>query len=238
MSTDRFERQDGLVPREPAAAAHATIIGVGAVGRPLALQLAAIGVGRLTLIDPDCVELVNVTTQGYYESQIGMRKVAATCDALRMLRQEDGLSVKTIASEFSNGMPLGDAVFCAVDKIAARSFIWQLLQDNDKVPNFWCDVRMMGETIRLLTATRSDPESIAEYGLTLFAPEEAQPGRCTARSTIYAASMAACLAVHQFTRYLRNYPCDRGFVYNLLSNELFIGNPEKLDVHDGLDIVA
>ena len=40
---DRFTRQRELVPAERLAAVTATVIGVGAIGRQVALQLAAIG---------------------------------------------------------------------------------------------------------------------------------------------------------------------------------------------------
>ena len=57
------------------------------------------------------------------------------------------------------------------------------------------------------------------YPTTLFAQSEAQAGRCTARSTIYAASIAAGLMVHQFTRWLRGLPVDRDTSLNLLAGE-------------------
>ena len=62
---DRFLRQQDLVPRDRLADIKATVIGVGAIGRQAALQLAAIGVPRIQLVDFDVVDLTNVTTQGY-----------------------------------------------------------------------------------------------------------------------------------------------------------------------------
>jgi hypothetical protein len=58
------------------------------------------------------------------------------------------------------------------------------------------------------------------YPTTLFNQAEAQQGGCTARSTIYAASIAAGLMVHQFTRWLRDLPVDRDLTLNLLAGEL------------------
>ena len=48
------------------------------------------------------------------------------------------------------------------------------------------------------------------------------PARCTARSTIYAASIAAGLMTHQFTRWLRGIPVDRDTSLNLLAGELAV----------------
>jgi molybdopterin/thiamine biosynthesis adenylyltransferase len=55
-----------------------TVIGIGAIGRQVALQLAAIGVRRLQLVDFDRVDDTNITTQGYFETDIGRPKVQAT----------------------------------------------------------------------------------------------------------------------------------------------------------------
>jgi sulfur carrier protein ThiS adenylyltransferase len=41
------------------------VIGVGAIGRQVALQLAALGVPDLSLYDPDTVAVENLAPQGY-----------------------------------------------------------------------------------------------------------------------------------------------------------------------------
>ncbi len=74
----RFERQQDLVPQDRLATLTATVIGVGAIGRQVALQLAAIGIRRLQLVDFDRVELTNVTSQGYWQADVGQFKVDAT----------------------------------------------------------------------------------------------------------------------------------------------------------------
>jgi sulfur carrier protein ThiS adenylyltransferase len=81
---------------------------------------------------------------------------------------------------------------------------------------------MLGETIRVLTATSST--GFDHYASTLFPQADAQSGTCTSRSTIYAASIAAGLMVHQFTRWLRSQPTDEECVLNLLASELSSGH--------------
>ena len=82
---DRFLRQRDLVPHERLQNCRATIIGIGAVGRNVAIQLAAIGVRHLQLIDFDHVDLSNTTTQGFASDEIGMPKVQAV-EATMQLR--------------------------------------------------------------------------------------------------------------------------------------------------------
>lgn len=53
INTDRFQRQSGLIPSERLSQLTATVIGVGAISRQVALQLAAIGTPQIQLIDFD-----------------------------------------------------------------------------------------------------------------------------------------------------------------------------------------
>ena len=209
---DRFSRQQDLVPRQRLAAMQATVIGAGAIGRQVALQLAAIGTQRIQLIDFDRVEATNVTTQGYLAADVGQSKVLATAAALRQI--EPAVDVQTVEDRYRPKCPLGEAVFCCVDSISARTAIWRSASNRCQ---FWADGRMLGEVIRVLAA--SDTTGFAQYTSTLFPQADAQHGSCTSRSTIYAASIAAGIMVHQFTRWLRGIPVDFDTTLNLLAGE-------------------
>lgn len=212
---DRFARQETLVPQERLRELAITVIGVGAIGRQVAIQLAAMGAPRIQLIDFDLVEPSNITTQGYFHDDLGRTKVAATADHLR--RIEPAIVVDAVADRFRPATATGGVVFCCVDSIGTRAAIWRSLRERCE---FWCDGRMLGEVLRILTA--ADPPSRAHYAGTLFAPTEAQTGACTSRSTIYAAHVAAGLMLHQFSRWLRGLPVDDELIVNLLANELVV----------------
>ena len=213
--TDRFTRQKDLVPTDKLHALTATVIGVGAIGRQVALQLAALGVQRLQLIDFDTVEATNITTQGYYTGDLGAPKVSATARVIHHI--DPTITVATIPDRFRPRQETGEAIFCCVDSIATRAAIWRTVQRSC---SFWTDGRMLGEVLRVLTVAGEVGQD--HYPTTLFQPEEAQPGRCTARSTIYTANLAAALMLHQFTRWLRKVPIDRDLTLNLLAGELAV----------------
>jgi sulfur carrier protein ThiS adenylyltransferase len=215
IDADRFERQRELVPLDRLAGLRATVIGVGAIGRQVALQLASIGASRLQLVDFDQVELSNVTTQGYLTTDIGQSKVSATAAAIHAL--DPRIVVDLFNDRFRPKIPHGEAVFCCVDSITGREAIWRSVGRDCQL---WVDGRMLGEVIRVLAA--ADARGRAHYPTTLFAQSDAEPGRCTARSTIYAASIAAGLMAHQFTRWLRGLPTDPDTTLNLLGGELSI----------------
>jgi hypothetical protein len=213
--SDRFARQATLVPRDRLAGLPVSVIGVGAIGRQVALQLAALGVNRLQLVDFDLVEPTNITTQGYLESEVGQSKVAATARAVATIDAK--IDVELVADRYRPTLKTGEALFLCVDSITSRAAIWR---GAGRHTQFWCDGRMLGEVMRIVTV--ADDLGRQHYPTTLFGQAEAQAGACTARGVIYTASIAAGLMVHQFTRWLRNLPVDSDLSLNLLASELAV----------------
>lgn len=219
-NNNRFARQEGLVPRERLESLAISVIGVGAIGRQVALQLASLGARQLTLVDFDEVEEVNITTQGYLWEDLGKSKVLATAQAIS--RIDSSIEVSQTSARYRPGLPVGDAVFCCVDSISARGAIWRSAGRNAQ---FWADGRMLGEVLRILTATEESGKDF--YPTTLFAQSEAMTGACTARGVIYTAAIAAGLMLQQFTRWLRGIPTDRDVSLNLLASELSCAEGHK-----------
>jgi len=213
---ERYSRQKDIVPAERLAQCQTTVIGIGAIGRQVAQQLTAIGILRLTLIDFDTVEESNIASQGYLEANLGQLKVAATAIACKAINSE--VQIQTISERFNRRMNTEGAIFCCVDSIETRKFIWQTLQDR---ATFFVDGRMSAEVLRILTAF--DLESREHYPTTLFQAREAFAGSCTAKTTIYCANIAAGLMLSQFAKYLRQHPIDPDIQLNLLASELVVG---------------
>jgi molybdopterin-synthase adenylyltransferase len=70
------------------------VIGAGGLGSPLALYLAAAGIGALGLVDDDTVSLSNLQRQILYRAgDIGRRKVEAGAQALKALN--NGVQIET-----------------------------------------------------------------------------------------------------------------------------------------------
>jgi molybdopterin-synthase adenylyltransferase len=212
-SQDRYSRQQDIVPAERIAECRATVIGVGAIGRQVALQLTAMGIPWLQLLDFDLVESSNIASQGYLEGDLGKLKVEATARMCQMINSS--LDIITVAERFRRSMDIGNIVFACVDKINIRRLIWQAVKDQ---VNLFCDGRMSAEVARVLTVC--DSPSREHYPTTLFQAQEAFVGPCTAKTTIYCANIAAGLMLAQFTRYLRQLPVDCDIQLNLLASEI------------------
>lgn len=82
--------------QEKLGAARVLVIGMGGLGSPVAMYLAAAGVGHLVLVDDDVVEISNLQRQIIHGSKdLGRSKVASAADRLRDLNP--GVEVTAIA---------------------------------------------------------------------------------------------------------------------------------------------
>jgi len=216
MNNERFSRQADIVPRERILDCTATIIGVGAIGRQVALQLTAIGVPHLQLVDFDSVETSNLATQGFLQKNLKRPKVDVTAEFIREMNND--LIVEVILERFKRSTPIGNCVFACVDSIEIRRLIWDAVKDK---VGFFCDGRMSAEVLRIITAY--DEKSREYYPQTLFTAEQAHAGPCTAKTTIYCANIAAGFMLAQFTKYLRLLPVDPDIQVNLLASEINVG---------------
>lgn len=95
----------GRAGQQRLAAASVLVVGAGGLGSPLALQLAAAGVGRIGLVDADRVDESNLHRQLLYGSaDVGRLKVEAAADRLRDLNPH--LEIVPVAARFAPGNAL------------------------------------------------------------------------------------------------------------------------------------
>jgi sulfur carrier protein ThiS adenylyltransferase len=218
---DRDLRQRDLVPPERLAPCCALVIGVGAIGRQVAMQLAALGIPQMTLYDDDLVAVVNLAAQGYWPEDLNSLKVQATQAVCRRINPQTEVTVVGERFKRSTAQTLDRsdklAVFACVDRITTRKLIWEALRYQAA---FYVDSRMSAEVVRVLAS--DCPAADESYAATLFEADQAYAGSCTARSTIYTASIAAGLMVGQFTKWLRVLPTDPDLTLNLLASELTV----------------
>ncbi|OZI20802.1 molybdopterin biosynthesis protein MoeB [Bordetella genomosp. 9] len=98
----------GIEGQEKILAGRALIIGAGGLGSPAAMYLASAGVGHITLVDDDVVELSNLQRQLLHATEsLGQAKVESGRRALLSLNPE--IVVDTIAQRLQ-----GDALLAAV----------------------------------------------------------------------------------------------------------------------------
>ena len=85
-----------ITGQEHLQAAKVLVIGVGGLGAPVILYLAAAGVGQLTLVDFDTVDLTNLQRQVIHTTaSIGQAKVTSAAQAARALNPH--CQIETVA---------------------------------------------------------------------------------------------------------------------------------------------
>ncbi|MCC6909621.1 MAG: ThiF family adenylyltransferase [Phycisphaerales bacterium] len=92
--------QIGAEGQQRLLAAHAAVIGCGALGSGVADMLARAGVGRLTLVDRDLIELTNLQRQVLYDEQDladGLPKAEAA--RRRLLRVNSSIRIDAIVDD-------------------------------------------------------------------------------------------------------------------------------------------
>ena len=86
----------GIEGQRRFAATHALVIGAGGLGSPVALYLGSAGIGRITLVDGDRVDLTNLQRQiAHGVAQIGEAKAASAARAIGRVNPR----VKVVALE-------------------------------------------------------------------------------------------------------------------------------------------
>lgn len=215
----RFSRQLDLVPPEKLAQERILLVGAGAVGRNLGHTLAALGAKSIRVVDFDSVEDVNIATQGYSKNDLGKKKSEVLSEFMKGLDYEGDADFQFDVEMWSpkkyrEYQPT--TVFSCVDSMQARRSIYEFCKKVSSVQLF-VDTRMLGNNIRLLTYTRAN---LPDYENSLFNDDEAEPGRCTRRSTMYAASILANHAAAQLAFHLKGFKTKTNFQKDLLDELL------------------
>jgi adenylyltransferase/sulfurtransferase len=107
--------------------AHVLIVGLGGLGSPIALYLAASGIGRLTLIDDDRVDLSNLQRQIIHATpDVGSLKTDSAAASIAALNPDCGITTlhtRLDAEGIEQLLPQVDLVLDASDNFDTRYMI-------------------------------------------------------------------------------------------------------------------
>jgi sulfur-carrier protein adenylyltransferase/sulfurtransferase len=129
---DRYARQlrlpeVGVAGQARLQAARVLCVGAGGLGSPVALYLAAAGVGHMGIIDGDCVELSNLHRQVLHTTpRIGQGKAQSAAEALRALNPDvsiEAMAERLDAANASTVLAGHDLVIDTSDNFATRYLV-------------------------------------------------------------------------------------------------------------------
>src|SRR5438128_11259656 len=117
----------GVDAQERFAGAHALIVGIGGLGNPVAQFLAAAGVGTLTLVDADRVDLTNLQRQILFDTTaLGRSKVEAAAARIAAVNPEvrvEPLALRVGLVELEDLTGRADVVIDCTDNFTTRHAI-------------------------------------------------------------------------------------------------------------------
>ncbi len=115
---------------------HALIIGAGGLGSPVALYLAAGGVGKLTICDFDEVDLTNLQRQIIHTTQsVGLNKALSAQRTLHAINPEvlvETVQQKSTEQAFNTLIQQADVVIDCSDNFATRYLLNKLCVELKK----------------------------------------------------------------------------------------------------------
>ncbi len=117
----------GVEGQERLLGAHVLVVGAGGLGCAALLYLASAGIGRLTVVDPDVVDVTNLQRQvAHTLDRVGQPKVESARAAIQALNAEVAvttLQVRAEATLLDQWLPGVDLVLDCCDNFATRHTI-------------------------------------------------------------------------------------------------------------------
>lgn len=117
----------GIDGQARVSAAHVLVVGAGGLGSPAVLYLAAAGVGRITLVDDDTVDLTNLQRQiAHASDRVGQPKVASAQQAVQALNPQVTIDTETARADaalLARRVPQADVVLDCSDNFATRQAV-------------------------------------------------------------------------------------------------------------------
>lgn len=119
----------GVEGQERVSQSHALIVGAGGLGSPAALYLASAGVGHISLIDHDHVDVTNLQRQiAHSQARVGQAKVASLQAAIEGINPDVRVSCysqKADVALLASCLPTVNVVLDCTDNFETRQLINQ-----------------------------------------------------------------------------------------------------------------
>lgn len=197
------------------------IIGVGATGSWLVLQLAKLGLDNITVWDFDIVEEHNIANQLYEKADIGKLKV----DALAThVKNQTGLDLKVKYTRFE-GQRLTGFVYLMIDTMAGRKEIWERSIKNKSAVKHLVEPRMGLDEARVYNVSPLDVTQQKGYEACWYPDDEAEVSACgTSVSVVTTALLTASICARQLINFHNEVPLHNEILVDAMYNAIYPTN--------------
>lgn len=216
LKFDHLTRQLDLIPVETLGK-QVTIIGAGAIGSFLGLSLAKMGLTRITVYDHDDVSIENMSNQFYRFSDIGKNKAVALH---QLVSDFTGVNISVRGHKFEpqDAAPLQGIVVVAVDSMEARRMIYEAVKSTGFQVEYLIDPRMGAEFYTQYTINPFKEADQKTYEKVMQSDDDSVAERCTAKSTVYTATLGAGMVVKTIKNIMLEQPFPRVTQWNIAAS--------------------
>lgn len=197
---------------------NVTVIGAGATGSWLVMQLAKLGIENITVYDFDVVEEHNIPNQLFYLGDIGKYKVEALAEHVK---NATGTTINIVKDKFTN-QRLNGYVFVMVDSMTARKEIFDNSIKMKSAVKFMVEPRMGLDEGRVYTVNPMSLTQIKAYEACWYPDDVAPVSACgSSMSVITTALAVSSWCVRQLINHHNGVECANEILFDFMYNNVF-----------------
>ena len=186
------------------------IAGLGGIGSYVCYLMSRLKPAKITLFDPDFVELANMSGQLYCMENIGQSKVVAMVEMMHSY--SDYCNITGLSQRYFFDSITKDIMVCGFDNMTARKIFFNKWVSHlrskapeDKKHCLYLDGRLAAEEFQVLCIRGDDEYNISRYEKEwLFEEYEAEATLCSYKQTTFMANMIGSVMVNLFVNFCAN----------------------------------
>ena len=186
------------------------IVGCGAIGSSVAMQLVRLGADNFYLYDFDKVEIPNIGVSQYNEQDVGLPKVGALIN--HMKRVNVMIKVEGIIDRFTTyeGSKEGILIL-GLDSMKARRDIVKMLVKCPYKPKIVIDGRMGAEHYQQYIYNNI---TMSQYDKNWYSDDDSDPEPCTRKATSYCSNMSGSFIANAAKNIVMKQPYFKEVTFN------------------------
>ena len=186
------------------------IVGCGAIGSSVAMQLVRLGADNFYLYDFDKVEIPNIGVSQYNEQDVGLPKVRALIN--HMKRVNVMIKVECIIDRFTTYEGSKECILIlGLDSMKARRDIVKMLVKCPHKPKIVIDGRMGAEHYQQYIYNNI---TMSQYDKNWYSDDESDPEPCTRKATSYCSNMSGSFIANAAKNIVMKQPYFKEVTFN------------------------
>jgi len=186
------------------------IVGCGAIGSSVAMQLVRLGANNFYLYDFDKVEIQNVGVSQYNEQDVGLPKVGALTNHMKRINVL--IKVQGYMSKFTDYRGSKEGILIlGLDSMQARKDVVKMLVECPYKPKTVIDGRMGADHYQQYIYNNI---TMSQYDKNWYSDDDSDPEPCTRKATSYCSNMSGSFISNSIKNIVMKQPYFKEIIFN------------------------